>query len=286
MRLPDGFPGERLRVLPTAVARSAALSGPTSRLLVTDAGFFPRAHHHGRQRARGASGTILIVCAAGRGWCRTEAGLVRVRPGQALVVPHRLGHVYGSDDADPWTIWWFHAAGPDAVAFERSLGGERALVDLHDTVALIADVERVVECLETDETLPTLLRAAGAAWSALAQVAADALAGRPDRAEPVRAAQEHLRTHLDQPVRLADLARSAGLSPSHFAALFRAATGTGVVEYSKRLRMARACELLITTSLSVSEVARMVGYADPFYFSRQFRSVHACSPSRFRHQDG
>ncbi|WP_205706636.1 helix-turn-helix domain-containing protein [Kineococcus vitellinus] len=288
MRIREGFPGQRLRVLPADVVRAASAGGPTSRLLVTDAGWFPRALHHGRARRAGASGTVVIVCAAGRGWCRAGAGTVAVGPGQALVVPAGLPHAYGAEDSDPWTIAWLHATGPDAREFERTLtgGGPRAVVvDLHDVVAVLGEVERVVEHLETDETAPTLVRASGAAWNVLAGVAADALAGSPVHREPVRRVQQHLRAHLEAPVSVTALAAMTGLSASHFAALFHAATGGGVVEYAKRLRMARACELLITTSLPVGEIARSVGYADAFYFSRQFRSVHGCSPSAFRSRE-
>ncbi|GGM17458.1 helix-turn-helix domain-containing protein [Promicromonospora citrea] len=287
MRIRDGFPGQRLRVLPGAVAAAAARSGPTSRLLVTDAGYFPHAANHGRARTRGASGTIVIVSAAGRGWCRTPDDLHRVDAARALVIPAGVPHEYWADDDDPWTIWWMHARGTDAAEFERDLVRHAgpdgvAVVEVHDQVRLVADLERVVEALETDETYPSLLRCAGAAWSVLAQVGADAAAGSPLRGEPVRAAQEYLRTHLDSVVEVAALARRFGLSTSHFSARFRAATGGGVIEYVKRLRMARACELLITTQLPVADIARAVGYDDPFYFSRQFRSVHACSPTDFR----
>jgi AraC family transcriptional regulator of arabinose operon len=46
--------------------------------------------------------------------------------------------------------------------------------------------------------------------------------------------------------------------------------------------MARARELLDTTELHVAEIGREVGYADPFYFSRQFSRVHCMSPSDYR----
>jgi AraC-like DNA-binding protein len=48
--------------------------------------------------------------------------------------------------------------------------------------------------------------------------------------------------------------------------------------------MSRARELLDTTDQAVAEIARALGYADPFYFSRQFRSVHGVSPSGYRVQ--
>ncbi|MBL0886404.1 helix-turn-helix domain-containing protein [Myceligenerans indicum] len=287
MRIGDGFPGQRLRVLPSAVVGAASDTGPTSRLLVTDAGYFPHAANHGRSRGEGAVGTIAIVSVAGCGWCRTPGGLHQVGAAQALVIPAGVPHEYWADDDAPWTIWWMHARGPDAGEFERDLARHAgpdnvAVVEVHDVVRVVADLERVVAALETDDTYPSLLRCAGAAWSVLAQLGADAAVGSPARGEPVRAAQEYLRTHLDAVVEVGALARRFGLSTSHFSALFRAATGGGVVEYLKRLRMARACELLITTGLPVADIARAVGYADPFYFSRQFRSVHGCSPSEFR----
>ena len=49
-------------------------------------------------------------------------------------------------------------------------------------------------------------------------------------------------------------------------------------------RTARARELLMTTSWTVTEIAATVGYQDPFYFSRQFRAVSGCSPTEYREQ--
>ncbi|RCK70185.1 AraC family transcriptional regulator [Desertihabitans brevis] len=285
MRIRDGFPGQRIRVLPPEVVRTASSTGLTGRLLVTDAGYFPHALHHGRQRRRGVSGSIVIFCVSGRGWCEAAGERVGVEAGEVLVVPAGLGHVYGSDDTDPWTIWWMHVRGPDAdTAVGQVCGGHARVrvLRVHDAFRLTAELTRVVELLETDETMPSLVRAAGSAWSVLASISADDLAGDPQRAEPVRQVRELLRRDPAAPVSVSALARTAGLSTSHFAALFRQATGGGVVEYSKRLRMARACELLITTTRPVGEIGGSVGYPDAQYFARQFRSVHGCTPSDFR----
>lgn len=48
--------------------------------------------------------------------------------------------------------------------------------------------------------------------------------------------------------------------------------------------MARARELLAASDLTVAAVATIVGYNDPFHFSRQFRRQNGCSPSEYRHQ--
>ena len=72
------------------------------------------------------------------------------------------------------------------------------------------------------------------------------------------------------------------MSSSHLAALFRDATGGGVLSHHISLKMARARHLLDTTTLLVAEVGRQVGMDDPFYFSRQFGRVHGMSPSQYR----
>jgi AraC-like DNA-binding protein len=254
--LRDGFPGQRLRVLPRPLVASALRRPPTSGLLVTDAGYFPRAANHGRRRPAGAPEAIVIVCVDGYGLCDADGRTTVVGPGHAIVLPPGRPHVYIADPERPWTIWWLHAAG--------------------------TTIDDAIASFERDETLPSLISAAGAGWSLLAQLAADVVAGGPQRTEPVRQAQDYLRRNFAKPLSVAELARTAGLSPSHFSALFRAATGGGVVEYTKRLRMARARELLITSSRGVADIAEAVGYTDAFYFSRQFRTVHGCTPTAYR----
>jgi AraC family transcriptional regulator, arabinose operon regulatory protein len=282
--LRDGFPGQRLRVLPRPLVASALRRPPTSGLLVTDAGYFPRAANHGRRRPAGAPEAIVIVCVDGYGLCEADGRTTVVGPGQAIVLPPGRPHVYIADPERPWTIWWLHAAGTQVPELLSVIApdGREALVELHDAYRAVATIDDAIASFERDETLPSLISAAGAGWSLLAQLAADVVAGGPQRTEPVRQAQDYLRRNFAKPLSVAELARTAGLSPSHFSALFRAATGGGVVEYTKRLRMARARELLITSSREIADIAEAVGYTDAFYFSRQFRTVHGCTPTAYR----
>jgi len=53
-------------------------------------------------------------------------------------------------------------------------------------------------------------------------------------------------------------------------------------QFLTRLRMRHAASLLLEGGLSVKDAARATGFADPFHFSRVFKSVHRVPPSRFR----
>lgn len=284
MLVRDGFPGQRLRVLPVPIT-SAALAAPiTERLLVTDAGFFPHAVDHGRVRPSGAKQTIVIICTAGEGRVVLDGSAHRVTAGDAVIIPARTPHMYVAHQTDPWSIWWMHVAGEDVAGLlpEPADRSASPVLRLHDVYAATALITQVVEKLDVDDTAASLYEASGAAWHLLAHLRADRLRGGSGSGSRVHAAMAYLRENLATRVGVAELAEMANLSPSHFAALFKSTTGLGVIEYLTRLRSARARELLLTTRLSVQAIAETVGYADPYYFSRQFRRVNGVSPRAFR----
>ncbi|GAA3618554.1 AraC family transcriptional regulator [Microlunatus ginsengisoli] len=283
MFIRDGFPGQRLHVLPAPLVQQAAGRVPTSRLLVTDAGYFPHAAMHGRVRRSGAAQAIVIMCADGSGWCELDGLRHDVGPGEVLVIPPRLPHRYYADAERPWSIWWLHVTGEDVpdllTAIGLSAGSPTAT--MADPIGMFALAEAVCDVLARDETSASLTAAAGAAWHLLAKLAAER-DGRSNGRAPISRVQDHLREHLAAPVDVSALAELAGFSPSHFSARFKAVTGFSVTEYVKRLRMARARQLLITSDHTVAEIAAAVGYADAFYFSRQFHAVSGLSPRAFR----
>jgi transcriptional regulator GlxA family with amidase domain len=104
----------------------------------------------------------------------------------------------------------------------------------------------------------------------------------PESAARIEQSVAYMSQHLNRPLQVATLAARVSISPSHFFALFKRRIGLAPMDYFTRLRMERAGQLLETTSLSVKEVAAELGYDDPFYFSRVFKSVHQLAPSDYR----
>jgi AraC-like DNA-binding protein len=106
--------------------------------------------------------------------------------------------------------------------------------------------------------------------------------GESDIARKMEHSISYMLQHLDQPLHVATLAAVVNVSPSHYSALFKRWTGCPPIDYFIHLRMQQACRLFDHTSLKVKEVAAALGYDDPFYFSRTFKSVHHVSPSEYR----
>ena len=107
----EGFPGQRIVVLPRRVVIQALASPLTAGVLPTDVGWFPHARHHSLERPEGAEQIILIHCIRGMGWCRMGTRTHAVNAGELLVVPSGTPHHYGAAEAHPWTIYWMHVHG-------------------------------------------------------------------------------------------------------------------------------------------------------------------------------
>lgn len=283
----EGFPGQSLRVLSRSVVAHYLSREPTSRLMVTDAGFFPHASHHGRARPRGIPQAVVLLCTAGSGRLQLAAGEHRVRTHELAVLPPHEPHSYFADDDDPWTILWFHVAGANLAEVLAAIGltADEPLTALREPWVMAGLADEVVAHLSHDETPGSILAASGAAWHLLMSVPRQRRrrSGPVDRVQRVQAA---IREDLSRPIDRAGLAAQMGISEGHLAALFRQETGTGMLEYQISLRMARARELLLLGDLPISEVARSVGYDDALYFSRVFRARTDVSPSDYRRRQG
>lgn len=103
-----------------------------------------------------------------------------------------------------------------------------------------------------------------------------------DALQKVERSIAYMEQHFNQPLQVATLAALANVSSSHFFALFKRRMGCPPMDYFTRLRMSHACRLLDTTRASVKEVAAALGYDDPFYFSRVFKSLSAVAPLHYR----
>jgi AraC-like DNA-binding protein len=94
--------------------------------------------------------------------------------------------------------------------------------------------------------------------------------------------RDYLAAGLDQPLRLADAAREAYLSPYHYHRLFARAFGETPHEFVTRLRIERAKRLLARERLPVTEVCFEVGYESVGSFSSRFRRLVGQSPSEYQ----
>jgi AraC-like DNA-binding protein len=96
----------------------------------------------------------------------------------------------------------------------------------------------------------------------------------------VRRAIRWIRDNYAEPMRISDLARLAGMSPSAFHRHFRAVTTLSPLQFQKRIRLQEARSLLVARPGDVAGVGHLVGYDSPTQFSREYRRLFGAPPGQ------
>lgn len=95
-------------------------------------------------------------------------------------------------------------------------------------------------------------------------------------------AAQYFNDNYNTDIRVEDYAASRSMSVSWFIRNFKAYTGSTPLQYLVSIRIANAQALLETTTYTVTEIGRIVGYDNPLYFSRIFHKQNGVSPSEYR----
>lgn len=110
----------------------------------------------------------------------------------------------------------------------------------------------------------------------------DTISGRR-YSDIIEIAKDQIRkTYMSDEISLNTIAAEVGMSPSYFSSIFSKEMGKTFVEYLTEIRMDRAKELLMCSSMKTSEIGYEVGYKDPHYFSYIFKKTQNCTPKKFR----
>lgn len=285
-----GFSKQRMVVVPSPVWKRFEKHPLLNGLRVTDAGFFPKASGHLVYRAKGTETEILIACLAGEGVVQINEESFSVRPGDLVWIPSRMAHRYASSSQNPWSILWVHFTGPELEAWHLMIFDKASEPICQIPANRIAELslDHIHATLEKGYSLLNLVEASNALRYSLCVLAR--LCHRSGSTLTARsrvvASIEKLRKSCKLTLRIDELAAQAGVSVSHYSAIFKKETGFSPIDFLLRHRIQLAAQYLITSMETVTAIAASVGYDDPYYFSRSFRKIMGCSPRFYRKNYG
>jgi len=229
-----------------------------------------------------------VYVSAGSGWVETSAiaGRQGVSAGTLMWLFPGVAHAY-APHREGWTEQWVMFDGPVARAFERVgfLSPARPVQDVAAAPEIAALFDRMRADCDVGGPLIALL---GAALVYRLIVVAQGLEGRREGAGgpscDVQLALARLEERALGPLDLAAIARESNMGYSTLRRRLKQSTGYSPKEYVLRLRLDRAKELLSRGKESVADIAHLVGFDDPYYFSRLFRAKEGVTPTFFRAQ--
>jgi AraC-like DNA-binding protein len=108
-----------------------------------------------------------------------------------------------------------------------------------------------------------------------------ALAARNTNLSRVDKALKQIHLNFTHPMQVEDLARLVNMSPSSFHRAFKEVTACSPLQYIKKIRLNKACALLLEQGVRVNEAAVQVGYESSTQFSREFKRYFGHSPMAY-----
>ena len=286
----DGFAGELLISIPQNVLAGAIQKGQIlpHQLYVSHIGYFPKALYHYCQRPQGCVDNILFYCVQGKGYYTLDGHTFTLNPNQYVIVPATdKPLVYWSDTEDPWSIYWVHFTSDALQAFNRAyhIVPEQGPQYIPHNEKGIRIWEEMYENLSRGYSPENLMNTNLCLYHLIATFVfsqqQNQNSSSPEKAI-IRETIDYMKNNLDKTIRIEDFANLNKYSVSHFSKLFRLTTGMSPIEYFIHLKMQKACQLLYTEDSRVKQIAALLGYDDPYYFSRLFKKYMNTSPGTYR----
>ncbi|MFZ5966058.1 MAG: response regulator [Bacillota bacterium] len=124
------------------------------------------------------------------------------------------------------------------------------------------------------DTLETIIRTIGSSLSLLST----------QHSYIISKVMAYIEENYQSPIKLDMLADYVHVNSCYLSRLFSKETGTTLTETITRIRIEKAKELLVSNNSKTYEIASMVGFEDPSYFSCVFKKYTSLSPNQFRKQ--
>jgi AraC-like DNA-binding protein len=248
---------------------------------------------------------MMLWCKTGRGTVQSCGQTMDLCAGRFALLPWGRRMVYQADTQMPFLlagVHWIpqHRAGV-RIAFEVAHSRQHPLADVpwrRDSPlgtwrqeAIVGDLVRapalhhlgeyiVARYTGSGQNPPEMRQLAGLLVTEVLRLLTTG-AGESVSAELLRV-QQFVRDRLGRRLTVDDLAAFAGCSRATLLRLFRHELHISPAAWVAKTRIAGAQELLRSTHLPIQAVARRVGIADPYYFSRVFRRQVGLAPRKYR----
>lgn len=252
------------------------------------AGQFSQPSAYEVHRPRGTHDWLLTFTLSGQGGFSIDGEMVQVESNDLALLAPGCPHHYGTI-GDSWEFFWVHfiPQQPWMVWLNAIENRNRfSLWRLRDKT-LVRRVLAAFDRLVVDSSglgIHEHALATNAVEELLILLAAFIERQPRQLDDRIQQVLIILSEHYTASVDISDLAKQVGLSASRLSHLFKAETGSSIIETLQQIRLRHAARLLDRTDLSITEISDAVGFASPYYFSRQFRRHYGVAPTEYRRQ--
>jgi len=232
---------------------------------------------------------MLIYCTKGEGIIQIASDLVPFRQNQYCIIPQGFMFKLQSGESDPSVFFTCKFNGEKTKIMEKDFTVVRDLIPSANN--LVANRVMLFDELFNNLTkgfynanYPYINLCFGhllATFIYASRTSDDIL---EEQNPGISRAIQFMEQNMNKKLTLDEIADEAGYSPSYLTTIFRKKTGYSPLSYFSHLRITKACEYLDFSKMKIKEISFLMGYTDPYYFSKDFQKKMRLSPRHYRNR--
>lgn len=236
---------------------------------------------------------FIMYCVKGSGIIKLMDKTYSVKEGQGVCIPPGIVNYLKGAAEDPWSYFFFtfHGLHANTLCNQINIHDEKPVYSIKDHDNTYNELNILIDSNKLWDLRPipehTGLKVLSLLYSYIYNVLEQLGAERNQSTKTfkdvyVKTAIDYIKINYPRRIYVSQIAEAVGLNMSYLGQLFKEQTQLTPQQYLCLYRIEKACEFMRQPSLSISEIARSVGYEDPLLFSRVFKRVKSLSPSQFR----
>lgn len=221
----------------------------------------------------------LYLMESGEGFLALDGETITMKPGIAYLIPARTSYSYHCDDAMSKLYFHFNLLRPDQYDVFQGINKIMQIPIPDNFLQSMQEhyySESLCDSMLVKEHLYHILNKFANQYS----LAQEKL---PVYSEYVADTINYILNNLSAGLRVDELTKRSPISKSYLEKLFHKEVGVSMGQYIDDQLMSKAQRLLDQTDESVAGISQILGFSDPYYFSRRFKKLCGTTPIRYRH---
>lgn len=230
---------------------------------------------------------IIHYVLDGEGYYQVNDKQHHIKKGQGFLITPETVTFYQADEENPWKYMWIGFNGVKAAHYLNyaNLNEDNLIFECIDN-ELEACIMRMFEL--NANTPSNELELQSLIYLFLSRLAKNTKPTDSKQRHKVAAegyleqSIQFINKYYQNIIKVNDIATYVGVNRSYLTSIFKQKLNISPQEFLLNFRLDKACQLLTHTNLPINEIAKSVGYPDPFAFSKIFKKVYGISPKKYR----